>query len=305
MSSSTQEEENFNYEILLEQNRLRISHVFNQDIQHIFNLYRSVEHYKQMYGIFLDNIVCLKGNEKYFTTGSEYSFTYKGQFPSKILFEDIIETETCKSIQFFAYDLPNEFKFRIIYKFFKNTTDGFTYFYFDNVFFSLQALSFHRINFNNKDSLKLSKHLEHYIAATGVFEQVESIVIKIGFKELWSVVTDWKEFKKRVPIIADYIEDDSDGFYMRLRYSGDKAEYFLQVLKNNNTDDCLGDFELRLSSSNSDFTSQEMHFKVVALDDKCLLVFKHVFKSHVNCNILTDLSDNKREILKMLRASFM
>jgi hypothetical protein len=308
-SSISQEEvPNFNYEILMKYNKLRVTHVFTEDIEHIFSLYKTVKHFKGIHGSFIEKIDYMNSTGESFTVGSIYSFTWKNSFPVKILIEDIVETPTVKSLQLYAYDFePHEFKFRITYTFHKSTTDNYTYYYFDSIFFTLQALSFHQVMLNNNDMKRLFMNFDSYISSDAVaVDQVESIIISVTIQKLWDVITDWKTFQQRVPIIADRVEYEKGNdrvMLMKLLYKGDRDEYFLKVLEYK-INDYEGEYQLLLYSSNNSFSNQEMHFKLVSLGDNCLLVFKHVFTTYVKCSMLEEFSKNKREILVMLKKSF-
>jgi hypothetical protein len=297
----------FNYEILTQFNRHRITHIYHDKLDRVFNLYRSMSHFKRIYKDFMLDIKS-ESKEPYFCVGAEYTFLWKNSHTAKFRCEEVIDEENIKILQLYFYDIePNEFRYKVYYKFSRSTCDEYTYFYLDSVFNNLQALSFYQISFSSNDMKKLFKHIDDYIIRNNEkHEQVESIILDISLSDLWKVITDWKIFKKHVPIIADSIEyersSDSRVSLIKLIYNNDDKEYYLKVLKNE-LGEFSGDYQLNLFSSSKSFTKQRMHFKVVEMSGKCLLVFKHIYSKYISESVLRDLSENKKEILRMLKKS--
>jgi hypothetical protein len=297
----------FYQELLMKLNKCRVSHIFYDNIDRVYNLFKSIKHYKSMHKGYFEDIMCINGNENDFSSGSEYKSFWKDT-ENKFRVEDIVNTENFKEIHIHFYDIGDyDHRFRVMYKFYNNTTDDYTYWCYDIVFNSSQALSYYQQTFNDNDCIKLFKNFDKYLyTGTTNIEQVESIVLDIGFKDVWNTITDWKTFQKHVPIIADSVEyersSDQRISLIKLVYKHDKSEYYLRVLRFV-LDSYSGDYDLLLFSSNSKFASQEMRFKVISLVEKTLLVFKHVFSKFVKTKVLKDLSQNKKEILTTLKKS--
>jgi hypothetical protein len=304
----TEPKANFTLEILTKYNKVRVTHVFQDNIERVFHMFRSIKHYKRVFKGFFEDIKCVKGDEKNFSTGSEYKSFWK-ETSNKIRVEDIKETENFKELHMVFYDIgPDKFRYWVTYRFYKSTTEEYTFWYYDLLFESAEALNYHKLNFSDSDCIKLFKNMDRYLYSNPEgLEQEESIVLNYDFKELWAIITDWKSFRQHVPIIADSVEfergSDQRISLIKLHYSNDKSEYYLRVLKSELSDNS-GDYELVLFSSNNSFASQEMRFKLLSLGEKStMLIFKHVFSKYVKNKVIKDLSDNKREILRMLKKS--
>ena len=127
----------------------------------------------------------------------------------------------------------------------------------------------------------------------------ESIIIPIGFNKLWKIITDWKVFQKFAPSLAESVEYDITGSII-LKFPKDDNTYYMNILKCDKKDD-YAVYELCL---NSNMPLQELHFKIINIDDNnCLLKYTNLlYSKNNNFNLLIK---NKKDILFQLRTSLM
>jgi hypothetical protein len=309
MSIRDEEKKHFNFEILTKHNMIKVSHIFDEAIERVYYFYTSLMKFKEIYKDFLSDVVCINGDPSNYSIGSAYNFTWKNSFSVRFIVENIINKPHFKAVQVYYYEVePKEFRYRCIYKFYKNTVENYTYYSYDFIFGSPPALSFFQVNFNTDDNKRLLNTIDNFVYSNAEgLEQVESIILNNDIKKVWSIITDWKVFQQHVPIIADQVEYEKDCenkiVLIKLRFESDKTEYFLKVLKSN-VNKYDGEYRLLLFTMNSSFPNQELFFNVISLNDnQCLLTFKHMFLTYVKPAVISDLSDNKKDILKMLKKS--
>jgi hypothetical protein len=293
------------WEILVKHNKLVVSHIFKHDIDIVYKIFIRPSCYREIYGSLMHELHCINGKSMLNSLGSEFSFLWGTNINAKFRVSEVIETVTYKSLLFDYYSVePSEFKYGLVYKFIKNTSEPLTYFTYSLIFKSPQALSFHQINFSSQEKLdilnNMSKILVKYTQCT---EQVESILIDCDLTGLWQILQDWKKFHKLAPSMADCVEYDSniDDVRIKLRFDNCKIEHILKLIRSHK-DDCSGELVLCLYSSNMKSLAQEVLFNIHRINERqSLLIFKHIFKRIIDQTHLLELSNSKKQILEQLR----
>ena len=160
-------------------------------------------------------------------------------------------------------------------------------------------------DFERRDFLKqLDIYLEKDIK--DLF-QYESILIKSSLEKLWRVVSNWVEFRKLVPFIADEVIYSGDplvkGTNIVLKWFKKNAECIMNVIEANMDDQKnFGTYSIMCVGGNPKPPLQHVFFIFTKINEETVfLEFKHSFLEPVKYEVLNSISQDKKKILSELR----
>jgi hypothetical protein len=292
------------YEILTQYNKFIVTHVFKYDIDDLFNIFIQPENYRDLHKPHITKFKKAKGENKLNSVGSEFQYIWSGEKHCRFRVKEVIDTPNFKSILLY-YQVEPKFVYNIKYNFYKNTTEPCTYFIYEIIFDTFQALSHHQINFNSEEKEAMINNYYHLLTkVVKETEQVESIVLDSDINSLWALLHDWKKFHQLAPSIADevdYEEVCNDDVRIRLKFNCN-IEHVLKLISKYKDDYSV---EYILTLLNVEKTiPQDVYFNVISLNGyQCLFSFKHVFKRKIDSSFLEGLSKGKRKILEQLKAN--
>jgi hypothetical protein len=295
-------------EIIEKKNKLHIPYVFNEHIERVYYYFTNTDLYQVMHQRFMWEFRCSMGINKLDSLGSEFEFKWRPNITAHFRIVDVINTPHEKSINCYYFNvIPTEFKYHLIYRFHYSTVEKKTYFSYDLIFNTIQALSYFQSVFDAQENVQLFTDIENHLKITPyLLEQEESVILSENIDNIWNVISNWKLFRESVPLIADSVEYDKcniEGAMIVMRFNDDR-EYNLAVRKCWR-DVLSGEYVLEMLWSKPATPRHYIVLNVQELLGKCIVLFKHIFIEAVGASELASLGRMKIEILKMLKKSFI
>jgi hypothetical protein len=290
-------------------NKLRYTHIFQEDISNIFTLIKEYAITSDLFPHYFTNLEYIEGSTVYGLNNSFKVLCYNSisLICTCIEFED---KPNHKRIVWRINEETTNCQIVLIIDIYPSTIDLTTVviaelYYEDDIFIYKNIIE---VVDGNKQEI-LNK-LEYCLKNKMTNLQVETIMVKASRESVWDLVTDWIEFQKKVPLIADKViyenEEKMLGSILTI-YKGTKFACTLQVIVvDNDPDNFIWEFGLNCIKSNPPVPNQEIYLVVERLEKELTLVtFKHFFKQNVTWNMLNALSKEKKKILKMLKDAFI
>jgi hypothetical protein len=279
-------------------NNLKFNHVYDDHIERVFELYKSPKHFQQIHHPFMTGLQMKKGNSL-IQIGSNFNFKWKEKIFVESEVVEVINEQTYKMIKLCLYDIKDSANIYFIYfKLNWLSTDNATLLTHICEFQTAQQLSIIQLHCDYKEKMLLFENSSKYLKTlTHYLEQSESIVLDIGLKRLWEIITDIKGFAKHVPILADSIEERDNN----IRITKDNLVSHFKVTKKHFNEE-VSDFVIQ-GVCTPGTVEKEMWFTLISLDNsnKCLLIMRHVFYNPIPVSCFDELSHSKQVILKNLK----
>jgi len=156
----------------------------------------------------------------------------------------------------------------------------------------------------------LKKFDEYLNSAKEITYQTETICLDMKRICAWSIISDWSNFKKLVPFIADEVVYDGNshtvGSKLTLKWVKKNVECFLKVSQVNcDKKSDVWKYAMTCIKPTPEVPNQEIHFKIIKTSESsCFLEFKHIFKQRVNKEIIDIIAKDKKKILLSLKENF-
>ena len=144
-------------------------------------------------------------------------------------------------------------------------------------------------------------------SAAEKFKQSESIVIEYPPKEVFKILSDWREFQKLVPKICDEVEyvgkASEIGSNLTMNWTNKKkAKCQLKETKCAFNEES-NEYEYSLVSIQAEpkVPDQEVHFKVLEIEKFSYLQFLHLYSEPMPAEVEVKISKYKKQILVSLK----
>jgi hypothetical protein len=291
--------------------RQSMSHMFKYDINYVWDLIKDT---KKTYLVDSDlrtEAVFTMGTESYII-GSEFEYNWKGACDLKMRVVDVHETPDYKRLHLKVDLVTLKLTHDFIYHLHKVTIEKGTLLNWEFVFEGEKGIQMPRLQIETWDLEKkiLIKRVDSYLAKfkpVEKFKQSESIVIEYPAREVFKILSDWREFQKLVPKICDevgYVGKPSEiGSNLTLNWTNKKkAKCELKVTK------CAFDeeknqyeYSLIMIQAEPKVPDQEVHFKVLEIDKLSYLEFLHLYTQRLPLEVEEKISKYKIQILKSLK----
>jgi hypothetical protein len=286
------------------------SYVFKHHINRVWDIIKDAY---VMQSIFEDTMICqnvtiLKGNNTY-DVGNIFTLLWRSILQVTYEVESVSIEDDFRQIRLKCIKtVPFDMRFTYIYSLYTTTIDNYT--------LMIMEILHEQVYFSTVDQKKMGE-LERKEVLTVIdnylnqsvkdLYQVESVIIKTNINRLWSIITNWVEFRKLVPVIAD-----------RVVYLGDplkKDSKLLLKWTNKNIECYLKVEEVRNEGLNEDWVYSMQCYDgipkppiqnlIFTLNSVCeeivFLEFKHVFHEPIKYDIMKNISQDKKKILQELR----
>ena len=211
-----------------------LSYVYNHSISNVWNLVKDINEISKALTQ-LKSGIKVKTDSNSFQLETNLSTDYKHTLTLNHISKEVIDQEDNKKITFScnSSSLTDQI-FSITYMLFVDSIDNNT--------LLIQEIIFNEsINTNSlKKEISLQKEIikkfhEYLNTKTVEIRQIESIVIDINRNCLWEIISNWSNFRKLVPFIADEVIYEGDpntvNTNLTLRWVNKKVECFLKVRK--------------------------------------------------------------------------
>jgi hypothetical protein len=290
--------EDLNMEIILKENKIRFSHVFDYDMDTMYHYYIIPENFQAIQAPFMTHITCLQGENKLNAVGSKFEMIWKGVQSMKVRIEKTSENEFFKTLRYKVYSIMGtDFTYFASFSFYKISTNNSTCFTHELMFESPQALSFFRVAVGGRDSIAILKNMnEFYYKHVKNIEHYDSIIVNSDFEKVWASISDMERFAQHVPFINNSFCYPNDN-RRNVLVNGDGEVYKLKV--NSCIKDCnKGEYSLGLLRGNTSIPSQTVSFIAIDMgDNQTLMSFKHVISKLIGHEDIELLTENKKDIL--------
>jgi hypothetical protein len=290
---------------------IRVNHTFNAPIEKVFQMITNPVSYVKIFSPFIEDFKYLNEGKTYATKGAEFIYTWKKIMPVLTLHVKVIEVvddPNYKMINlYFQAIKPKSMKFNTIYKFCRVSTEMQTFMAVGIFFNSYESFHIHDCLLNDEEKLSILKNMENYLLEQYEFYQEEAIILEADIQRVWEVVTNWKDFKRHVPEVAEevtveYNQGDEDNTIELIKLKENKTEQSLKVV----TKEFNGNIGVYTMTTTEGANSppQEIIFRLLSIDcAMCYLVVRHNFYEPVPCKYVQLLSKKKKRILKTLEKS--
>jgi hypothetical protein len=286
-------------ETIKEPNLLRINYVFEASVERVFQMISDPVCQIEIYSPLISNFESLN-EETLFVKGAKFKYNWKENLTMYLEIKDVTDELNYKMI-YHRYEAvePTKFQYNIIFKLFPVSTQMKTIMSVDVEFESQEAFNFYTLALNDNDKLSMFENMDKFLSKQLDLKQEESVILPVGFKQVWNIVTDLKVFKKHVPELAEEVEYDGD--FVNMKVAG-KMQRLKVVKKESNEEE--GVYMLALEDDGNSRPTQEIVFNVICIDGlRCLLVFRHNFLVPVRYKRIQMLSESKKAILKTFKMS--
>ena len=282
-----------------------LSYVYNHSISNVWNLVKDINEISKALTQ-LKSGIKVKTDSNSFQLETNLSTDYKHTLTLNHISKEVIDQEDNKKITFScnSSSLTDQI-FSITYMLFVDSIDNNT--------LLIQEIIFNEsINTNSlKKEISLQKEIikkfhEYLNTKTVEIRQIESIVIDINRNCLWEIISNWSNFRKLVPFIADEVIYEGDpntvNTNLTLRWVNKKVECFLKVTNVScDKKNIIWEYSMHCYQGVPLVPDQEIKFKIIRInEDSCFLEFKHVFKQKLKQNILDTITQDKKKILSKL-----
>jgi hypothetical protein len=289
--------------------KLRYTHIFQEDIANIFTMIKEHAITTNLFEQFYTNLEYLDDSTNIYTQSGKFKILWNNYLPLVCTCIDYQDKQTHKKISWRVNEQTTNCQLVLNLNIFPSTIDLTTVvicelFYEDNTFILKNIVE-------PVDTAKqeILNKLDYCLKNNMTNVQIETIMVKSNREAVWDLITDWSEFQKKVPLIADKVvyegEEKMLGSTLTI-YKGSKFECTLQVIVvENDPDNFIWEFGLNCVKSNPPVPNQEIYLIVERLEKELTLVtFKHFFKQNVTWTLLNALSKEKKKILKTLKDAF-
>lgn len=284
-------------------NKQRVNHLFNNDIEEVYMYFKNPSLYSMIHNKLMKNLECLSGHEFLDSVGSVFRYIYRSDIQIEFRVEEVENTELYKMIRMYYYSVkPTDYKYNLIYKFYRITAENKTLFSHELIFDSIDGFNFHEMVFNYEDMIECFNYVQRIIDYTLIKTQTESIIIQEEFEKIWKTITDLKKFKKVSPELIDHIkyEGDSKDLSTIIKIgNGDNINDYTVALCD--VDQYKGIYIIKPVECTLGISQFILEMRLTILGTgKCLLSLKHIYLQNVQPEILTKLSLKKKVVLKKL-----
>jgi hypothetical protein len=289
---------------------LRVNHTFNHPIEKVFQMITNPVSYVKVFSPFMGDYKYLEGR-MYTTIGTEFLYTWTKIMPLITFHIKVIEVAddtNYKMISLYCQAIkPASMKFNTVYKLFRVSTNMQTQLSVRVFFNSYESFHIHECLLNDTEKMSIIRNMENYLAGQFELFQEEAIILEADIHKVWEVITNWKDFRRHVPEVAEevtveYSPDSEDNMVEVIKLKENKTEQSLKVV----TKEFNGNIGVYTMITTDDIKSppQEIIFRLLSIDcAMCYLVVRHNFYEPVPCKYIKLLSKKKKRILKTLEKS--
>lgn len=137
--------------------------------------------------------------------------------------------------------------------------------------------------------------------------QTESIIINQRIEIVWEVISDLRNFIKHVPIIGYKVEYEGDPKEIETKvhvyFQTQDREHHMKIIQVENNPD-KKEYTLKFYAGIPKSPKQNLKFSIIKVDESsCLVDFIHVYKKCVKYYLLEKISEEKKNILNLLKNS--
>jgi desulfoferrodoxin (superoxide reductase-like protein) len=285
----------------------RVSHVFDFHIDEVFKVMTNPLFFKD-YSPFFENAKFTKGTD-FCTVGSELLID-----EPKFLLEVRIKVEDIKIDKFYkklsvthTYLKPFQLKNLINYHFLWNTVESTTVFIAE-IIYENQEQMLKLESTNEKERKKFYDMIQKVLIKINKnFVQTESIVINESIDKVWEAISDMRNFIKHVPIVGYKVEYEGDpkeiDTIVHVYFQTQDREHHMKVIQVDNNPD-KKDYALKFFAGKPKSPKQILKFSLIKLEETCCLVkFRHVYKKCLKYCLIEKISNEKKNILNLLKNS--
>ena len=286
----------------------RFTHVLQEEINNIFKILKDYTHHIKILDFLKSELEFFQGNNT-FDVGNIFKVTYNSYLYLTFTCLESTNDENFKKISWKVNEPKTNINFTYTYNLYMSTLDYSTVLECEIDYSENQKISKPILDLFDIAKLDFFKRLENYLNSSIFNIQIETVLIPAGRDVVWEVVTDWTEFQRRVPLIADKViyetEEKTLGSTLIIQ-KGAMYECKLKVvLVENDPDSFIWEFGLDSMKTLTNIPEQHICLQIERLEKELTLVtFKHEFKQNISAKLLNALSKEKKKILRLLKSSF-
>jgi len=279
---------------------------FNHPIKKVWDFIKDAIMSNRIMGEYRGEVTFLKGDNSY-EAGNILAFKWKNMIHCTLYVENVINEDDFKQITYKCIrSEPMNLKYKMKWSFHSNTIDSNTLFIWDILYFNNIPTPEEIENANVMRRGMLKKFDDYFNSTFEEINQVETSVLNIKRSVLWALISNWANFKKLVPFIADEVIYEGDpnklGTNLTLKWVKKEVECNLKVIKvscDKKSD--IWEYYMHCYKGVPVVPDQEIRFKIVKLSEsQCFLEFRHVFKQYIKQDILDTIGADKKRILATL-----
>jgi len=281
--------------------------VFNHPIEKVWNLIKDARQINKISPLHKE-LVFIKGTNSY-EVGTIFSFRIAGIIHCTLSVESIVDEEDSKVITFKCVkSQPANMRYTMSWMLFRDTIDGNTLLIWEIKYDDDCIPVPEDIETGIQIRNNLVKKFDEYLKLNYEdVSQTETIVLNIKRTCLWAIISNWTNFKKIVPFIADEVIYEGDpstvDTKLTLKWIKKKVECHLKVVKVNcDKKKETWEYHMNCYKGVPAVPNQDIKFKIIRINDStCFLEFKHAFKQHIKQDILDTIAKDKKKILLSLK----
>lgn len=290
-------------------NKIRVSYIFKDNINRVFNFFTNVELLTPA-TLKCDKYEILQGRG-FNELGFEIKFIWKNTMEIIFKVTEVVDTPDYKKVQIYTPVVkPFNTLYTMNWHFYNYTTDNSTFYVHEMIFDDVSSMKVMDLNHDYEEKLEMFRSIEKCLSKwVEGLDQVESILIPRPIDKVWAVMTNWVELSRIVPMIAEKVSYEGEpyvvGTKIHLVDSIRKTASSLQITKVEQEDEYFRKFHLRCYFGRPKSPLQDLQFEFVRVsDDSTFVSFKHVFIEPIKYELVASISKNKQMILKQVK-SFM
>jgi hypothetical protein len=287
----------------------RFTHILQDEINSVFKLLKDYNYHLKINQFLKCDLEYLLGSNTW-DVGNIFKLTFNQCLSLLLTSIEIINEEKYKRIAWNIKDLNTNIIFTYNINCYLSTIDLWTVIEFEIDYSENIRIPKPIQDLFDVDKINFFHKLEIFLKSSISNTQTDTVLINSSRDEVWDVISDWVEFQKRVPLIADRViyqcEDKMLGSSLIIQKDNMSQCKLKVVLVENDADSFIWEFGLDCSQSQSNIPDQHIRIQVERLEKELtLLTFTHEFRTNISAKLLKALSKEKRKILRSLKASFI
>ena len=291
--------------------KLSYSYIFDERMERVVSLWTNSLVYKNLYSNFLEEINFIKG-KSFSEKGAKTIAKCKLDFTFQMEVVEVEKKEEYTKIVIDHSILDDEkqkLKSTEIYYFYWNTVQCQTILITEMVVYEEAFYNYLKTEKNEEERINIYKRFDEYIKRLPYYyEQAESVVIQKDQDTIWPVITNFELLKNYAPGLGDHIKYDGDPLQensiVHVYFNDNAKEFHLKVIKHEIEKEKRV-YGLSYFAGFPKAPGQDLFFILIKYsENKCLLIFKHIFNKYIKFKLIKKIADEKKQLLKTLKESF-
>jgi len=293
-------------------NKISITYSFNDSINRVWKVLKDFERCSPEFSDLRSSCEFIVGKNTY-ELNNEFKISWNDN--STLLFKcvKISDEEYMKKIFWRVHAPEYNIYYKHSYILHSNTIEKNCILIWDITYEEPEKLPFTKetLIFFHKIFLDSCKKYENLIKKSlDDLIQIESVIINKDRGSIWKLITNWKDFTKVVPKVADTVHYEGNTLEINtvitLKFIARAVECKLKVVSvSNNPEDEKWEYILECIDGKPKVPKQNLIFSFLEISDHMtFLSFKHEFLQSVKFDMVESISDDKKIILSELKNFF-